>query len=162
VATLLFLAENPPGALSPPIDPNGCAIDVQTFGHRRRVKFWRDADTLVWMRWYRVPYGTPVLPIPHTFMFLTGVAGYQQTGPFAGEAGVDPDGERYYSGARPIGFAPDGSYVGTSEQWLRGSLTALPVDLTGQTLACLAQLGRIGLLGCGRRAVYDGLGDNFG
>lgn len=86
-----------------------------------------------------------------------------QIDPLPGQVGVLPSTNRYSKGALPLGWAPNGSYVGTPEQWLLGSEIEdeppLLWGFNGQSVDCAAQLRRKVLAGAGRRQTIDGYND---
>jgi hypothetical protein len=120
-----------------PIDPCGHAIDVVTVCGYFKLKAWANRADTVRVRLYRVPLGTPALPIPHRFFHpmwdnsissgrdLSGLKRMSVTvepGEPGYPIGLAGKPEKYYKGAAPAGWRPPTHYIGTPEQWLEGSV----------------------------------------
>jgi len=105
------------------------------------MRFYNNRSDKSRVRWYRVPDGTPALPIPHSFTHTTWLP--ESWLPNPGEPGCDV-GEfkgmrKYDKGALPIGWRPPTKFIGTPEQWLNGSVypTDQPLAWDGEfSLAC--------------------------
>lgn len=129
----------------PPVSPCGLVVERMRSAYTTRVRFYADTDADTEVTWYRVPDGTPCLPLATLF----GSANWEQpNGPRSGMAfGYVGQGEQlsadrpWRNGSAPFGpGTPPGHFCGTPEQWL-GDLVlsrdgTAPVDGAGRPLCC--------------------------
>lgn len=98
-------------------------MDIASVAGFRKMRFWRNRDDVTMVRWYRVPVGTPCLPIPSAFMRTDWLEEHPAANP--GDPGVlvgeYDGGGKYDRGALPVGWRPPIKFIGTPEQWLQGS-----------------------------------------
>lgn len=136
-----------------PLDPCGLAVDVTRTCGIHRVRFFLDSDAFSVIRYYRVPAGTPFLPIPSRFSDPTHCADSEdRDDDVPGVVGVERN-YTYDKGARPAYWAPRaGQYCGDPTQWLNGCLTSDPDPVWlpwGISLCCLRKLGFPRILAAG-------------
>jgi hypothetical protein len=127
------------------------------------AQFWRDSSIVAPVRWYRCQPGAAALPLINSFSDEEEKGLPWRVDPLPGQVGMIGSTRVYDKGATPVKPVPNGTYVGTPEQWSIGSRVnvdlPLPCDLTGASVQCLFQLGAIGTLGMGRRQTFDGIND---
>lgn len=135
-----------------------------------RLKAWANRGDAVPVRWYRVPYGTPALPIPHAFFHPdwdpSVSSGRDRSGLKRKSVTVEPGQPgfpvgvvskrvRYDRGALQAGWRPPTHFIGTPEQWLSGSVFGRDNPLTWRggfseecRQLCQPQEGEACALGC--------------
>ncbi len=126
------------------MSPCGLPVDLLRAGYTTRMRFWRDSDTTVSVRWYRVPRERPFLPFATPFVSAQWFTDDTLKGEFPGTVfqGEDLFAERPFSpGLEPYPpGVPAGHVCGSADQWggdlLIGRDPGLPQSISGEPLCC--------------------------
>lgn len=104
-------------------------IDVARVCGVYAAKFYRDDDRVQNIRYYRVPNGTPALPVPTLFGHPNWIMNNDEFEPDEGTAGVFQGQVSYSKGQRPALWSPDGHYCGPDTVFVNGGLSNVHASL---------------------------------
>src|SRR5262249_18245821 len=120
-----------------PLSTCGYGMDLVRSCYRTKMRWGDTDDTIVDVRWFRVPPGTPCFPVPHHFGSLNWQVGEELDPAGPGEVVGAP--RPWFNGATPPWPVPT-RHCGADALWIdgigAGPLTELASTLVGPPDCC--------------------------